>query len=1045
MPHDYEFLPALIVRTPARAFDSTYDEATLRQQVQDAAFAEALLLASPDLHRESRKLLDQPADADPRKTARLFSSLGRYYGRMSSRPTPFALFAGCGVVRWGAQSRVPRRPADARRHTRLDMHYLCALARHLAAHPALREQLRYTPNSSLYRIGEEFRYIESHPDGDGNGHQISSVAASEALVQALEQASDGATRAALAAGLTSYDDADPAEVLAFVDELIEAQLLVSELEPAVTGPEFMDHVLAVLTRLQAQGAGPEVAAIGQTLRRVGEALAELDRPGADNTPADYEHVAELLRPLGVPLEANKLFQTDLSFRAEDAMLSTELQAPLLEALQVLTYLARPARNARLEQFRQQFQARYEEQEVPLLEALDNESGLGYADYGKNSYSALIHGLTWTAPASDRRSISQDEVQRYLYEKLRAADRNGDYGIELSLEELRGFRPVAGPLPPSVAVLFRVVGAGQLLLDSVGGSSAANLLGRFAHAEPAIGQVLDELTALEQARNPGVRLAEICHLPAGRIGNILQRPSLRALEIPYLAQSLLPAGQQVPPQDLYLSVRQGQLVLRSRRLNAVIVPRLSSAHNYTAQALPVYQFLCDLQTQNQQAQLNFSWDAISFYTKFLPRLSTGRVVLQPASWQLAAEDFQPLLTADDWPAAFRAFRTHWRLPARFTLADGDNELLVDADNLFTVRIWLDTIRNRPSIKLKEFLFDPEHSPVTDAAGRGYVNQFVAALLRREPAHPLAPVPARVPAAVQRTFTLGSEWLYAKLYCGPKVADRVLAEAVKPLTDALLADGLIDRWFFIRYADPDAHLRLRLHLPDTGRIGAVVQRLGEALAPLVQARYVWKTQTDTYRRELERYGAPTIGLAEALFCADSAAAAQLIEQYQALPAPDGDVYWLSGLRFIDDLLDAVAYDTARKHQLLQRLRDAFALEFGADKALRLQLDHKYREHRRAIEQVLQPGPAADLGLPVALPRYHREPQVQAVAQELLRRQAEGSLVPGLDQLLGSYVHMLLNRLMAVQPRLHELVIYDFLARYYQARLARARKQELTSCLP
>ncbi|MDQ2770681.1 MAG: lantibiotic dehydratase [Bacteroidota bacterium] len=1026
------------MRTPTLAFDSTYNEAALRQHIQDPAFAEALFLASPELHGESHKVQHtQPKSAaEAKKQDRLYRSLGRYYGRMSSRCTPFALFAGCSVVRWGAQSLLQRDSGSRRRHTRLDMHYLCALARHLANWSVLRERLRYFPNSSLYRIGDEFRYVESQADAE---HQISSAAYSEPLAQILTFARAGAGRAALA-GVVAEATVTVDEALAFVDELIEAQLLVSELEPTVTGAEFLSHLLGVLARLQAEQPCEELAGVLGVLRQVEQALLALDRPDSFNLRDAYAQIGQLLAPLGAPVEASKLFQTDLIFRLPEATLAQAWQAPLLEAVEVLTYLATPSHNERLERFKQSFYARYEEQEVPLLEALDAESGIGYANYGSNTYLSLVHNLTLSGQAATKRSISQDDVQHFLYQKLRAADRHGDYNIELSLEELRHFQPVAGVLPPSVSVLFRVLDEQQLVLDSVGGSSATSLLGRFAHAEPDIEELVRALAEQEQERNPGVQFAEISHLPASRIGNILLRPNFRRYEIPFLAQSSLPTEQQLPPQDLFLAVRQGQLVLRSRRLNQLVMPRLSSAHNYTTNALPVYQFLCDLQTQGLQGQLNFRWESISFYTKFLPRLTCGKVILQPASWQLPAEDFQCLLAPQDWETAFAAFRARWRLPARFTLADGDNELLVDAANPFTVRIWLDAIRSRSTIRLKEFLFDAARSPVRDAAGRGYVSQFVASLLRREATYAAFPaLPPKQPASagVQREFTLGSEWLYTKIYCGPRVADRVLVAAVKPLTDALRTEGLIDQWFFVRYADPDPHLRVRLHLPDVARVGQVVQRLSEVLTPLVSEGYIWKTQTDTYRRELERYGAATIEQAEALFCADSEHAVQLLGQ--TLDRPEAsDVYWLGGLHFLDELLTAFAYSTTAKSQLLRRLKDAFAHEFN-DKSLKRQLDKKYREHRAAIEQVLQPG--ADLGLPVPLPAYHQGAVVRRVARQLLQLHAQQQLQPGLDQLLSSYIHMLLNRLIAEQPRLHELVIYDFLYRHYQSQLARVP----TSCSP
>jgi hypothetical protein len=45
--------------------------------------------------------------------------------------------------------------------------------------------------------------------------------------------------------------------------------------------------------------------------------------------------------------------------------------------------------------------------------------------------------------------------------------------------------------------------------------------------------------------------------------------------------------------------------------------------------------------------------------------------------------------------------------------------------------------------------------------------------------------------------------------------------------------------------------------------------------------------------------------------------------------------------------------------------------------------------------------------------------------------------MDQLVESHVHMHLNRLLRSEQRKHELLIYDFLARAYVQRLARASR--------
>ena len=71
----------------------------------------------------------------------------------------------------------------------------------------------------------------------------------------------------------------------------------------------------------------------------------------------------------------------------------------------------------------------------------------------------------------------------------------------------------------------------------------------------------------------------------------------------------------------------------------------------------------------------------------------------------------------------------------------------------------------------------------------------------------PPSSLIPHPFSRRFPPGSEWLYAKLYTGIATADDVLLEVIAPLTQEALRRGAADKWFFIRYADPQWHLRLR----------------------------------------------------------------------------------------------------------------------------------------------------------------------------------------------------------------------------------------------
>ena len=116
-------------------------------------------------------------------------------------------------------------------------------------------------------------------------------------------------------------------------------------------------------------------------------------------------------------------------------------------------------------------------------------------------------------------------------------------------------------------------------------------------------------------------------------------------------------------------------------------------------------------------------------------------------------------------------------------------------------------------------------------------------------------------IDRYFIPGSEWLFLKIYTGSKSADTILSEDIRILTKYLLEQTYIDSFFFIRYADPNFHIRLRLHIPKP-EIGysPIMCTIHNAFRPLMAKGLIFSVVCDTYMRELERYGEQTISSVE-----------------------------------------------------------------------------------------------------------------------------------------------------------------------------------------
>jgi lantibiotic biosynthesis protein len=1015
----YSFHPKLMLRTPAYAYDARPSGDVLPLLLKDSYFAEAVYLASPVLYNEYLKLRTGEPVAEKEKQ-KIETALIKYYQRMSSRCTPFGLFSGCNLATWQeGDTHVVIDEENTARHTRLDMHYLCALSQKLAALPVIRERLTYYPNNSYYKTGDEIRYVEYKYMNGRRQHHISAVAASDYLENLMEKAIPGIGFTEMKI-LLMAEDVTEEEAVEFILELLDCQLLTSELDTAITGPEFIYQVLQKLEKIN-KPADEQITGIIDLLHRVDAAIQEADRqPGTE--AAVYKKIMQMVEPLEVVFEENKLFQTDLIKKAKKAHVSSALQNELMEALELLNRLFAVKGNSQLEAFAKKFYDRYEDKEMPLLQILDSETGIGYPENSGRNPSPLTDELPLPGGVQTRSDLRWDSSQAWLLKKFNEALSENAYEVLLDTKDLGAADWT--DLPPSLSIMFRLLDNDRVLLEGASGSSAAALLGRFAHADEEICKLVCDITEKEQEINPDVVLAEIIHLPEGRIGNILLHPVFRPYEIPYLAQSSVPVSHQVDLRDLFVSVRGQQIILRSKSLNKEIIPRLSSAHNFSFNALPVYQFLCDLQTQGLRGGLGFNWGSLSGYYFFLPRVRYKNIVLHEATWQLNKEQIELLIK--ELSEGKTDLIKKWHMPDTVVLADSDNELLVQLDVPLSVAAFIKTIKNRGQIVLKEF---PGGAPGITGSRNGklYMNQFVAPIIKNEAVYKVAPANTKATDATERSFAPGSTWLYFKIYCGVSASEKLLEQQLYPVIQQLKDAGHIIKWFYIRYNDPHFHLRLRFLLPDTENNGKALTGVSRVLGEALQDHRVWKLQTDTYQRELERYGFELTPDAETLFCIDSELKISFLSQTEGDARED--LRWLWGMKNIDWMLDGFELTRDEKESLLQATKESFTKEFGFGKPSLQAINKKYAANRKAIVQVMNTSVHSSETEAVEIPTdmfgVHEKALRETAAR--IREKRLGGL-PDLQSLLQSYMHMCLNRLFLSEPRLQEAVLYDFLYKYY-----------------
>ncbi len=976
----------------------------------------ALSVASPDLLDAARDRGDDPG---------VEAALVRYLSRMASRPTPFGLFAACGVGQVADRTfiSVPN-PVSWRRHTRLDGDYLDRVVTTRAS--ALRPRMTFRPNDSLYAIAGRRRYVQTRLDGLERTHHLAEVPDTAHLTRALTAAEPGATPALIAAAVASAG-VDPQRAAAYVDELIDAQVLRPTLGVTITGQGPLDALLAGLGDLGDTGT---VA----VLDAVRDELAAIDAPGGGAGLERQQRVARMLAELAVPEGRARLVQVDCTIPPCDATLARNTVDDVVRAVELLRRIAPAPEPTDLDFFRDAFTERYGEREVPLLEALDDDLGAGYGSGRRGGDPApLLQGLA--RPVRDRQ-VTIGRREDRLLEILHRSWATGAREVTLTRDDITALaRDEAAELPGALgamATIARTNDGLRVVVSQAGGPSGVTLLGRFCHADPVLDAHVRAHLRAEEALDPDAIHAEIVHLPSGLMANVLVRPVLREWELEWLGRSGAPIGRRLSVADLVVSIRNGRFVLRSQRLERRVVPRLTSAHNWRRRSPAVYRFLSAVQSEGTLAGVSWTW-APFIGLPFTPRVRWGGIVLALAAWSVTSSELHALDEGDAvmrWQAV-QTWRDRRGLPRWVCLVDGDNKLAIDLDNALSVDAFVRTTRSRDQALLKELYPTPDDLIAEGQDGKRVVELVIPLVRTTQPSSTRRPRGAAPVANVGRTFPPGSEWTYLKLYTGTATADSLLRESIGPLARHLLGSGAADRWFFIRFADPRFHVRVRFH----GDPKALAEPVEAVAADALDRGLAYDAQLGTYEREVERYGGPDgLDVAERIFHADSDAVIDLLAMFAR--GEQGLVErWRLGLFGADALLRDLGLDLNARAEFARRHHRAFEQEFAADARLRQAVAARVRTERDPCDALLSATSHTDHPLAPGIGVIEqRSRRIEPLASELATLHADGRLHDASAVLAESFVHMWLDRLHRSENRFHEYVTYALLARVLQARTKR-----------
>lgn len=714
----YQAFDKFVLRTPFFPCD-ILDELSLDTITKHPQFRESIFLASPLLYEEMLKMHDK----ETKKKEKVAFALYRYAERMSFRCTPLGLFAGLSIGNIGNQTTIIL--GKNRRIAKLDMQFLYTLAKKVEKISGLENKLKYYANTTLYRIGGVYRYVESVERDFKPDYQISSLKPSSLLAHILERAKSGIRLDEILDYLLKQDITRQ-DALAYIESLKESDVLVSELMPRLIDDDYLKRMINVLKNSSyAANMVNDVALLERWLKK-------LDRDTPDNMLV-YQSIIQKINKMEIPYETNRLFHVVMTKELENPTLGHKIVDSLKSAIRLLYKINLDYKNENLERFKKNFYRRYEDRMVKMTEALDPIAGLGYpVERRAPEKTDLIYDIL-LPPLAEKNEYGRNEkfYSRLLHRMIDAQKKGNSY-IELRDEDIpdlnKGDEDV-DKMPETLYSLFNLLKSkkGDFTINLRGfyGMSAANIITRFFYAQPEIANLIKEIVGKEAELMPDKIVAEIVHLPNPAIGNVTVRPAMRSFIIPYMANPVSDKQGVINISDLFVFMKKGTLHLWSEKHHKIIIPRLTNTHNYNESAMPIYRFLSDMQYEGKIGNLTFNWGSLMDKFKFFPRLIYKDVILSPAIWKFSLEELQEslLLKKEIKREEIKKWRDKYAIPPKVLFSDFDQELLVNWENKMSIRSIIPVIKQRRNIIFKEFLSDAESLLVKDRDRRSYTHECV----------------------------------------------------------------------------------------------------------------------------------------------------------------------------------------------------------------------------------------------------------------------------------------------------------------------------------
>jgi len=1016
------FVPSgsFMIRTPLLPFENFFQlsskqnlDKILLSYLENPLIIEAISIASPNLI----KALDKHSTSNSeRKKEQALMSLLRYLLRMSTRATPFGLFACVGKGELGEHTNLSVNEIDLiKKRARPDMAWLNSVIEEAEQNRKLIQRCHIVLNPLCHCFGN--RLVLDYKTSDLSGHKSVSVRRS-ILTDFITNGSKTPIMYTHLEEETiqNFPHLDSDKIKNLVWSLFSQKFLISELSPSLLSSDPFGRFLEHLEKHRDIYSGlPALVEIQSLIRQYNQG-----KPGANG---------ELLEQLHEQAQAIKTSTYSIQVDAANIsqnVLNKAIAYELAEAVEIMWRLFSCQKESNyLDKIHLDFLEKYGTKQLVSIEDLADEcKGLGL----RNS-------------KFDNPGLEQSQKNKKLNEWNSYLQRQFIHAVSHQQEidvsedvwdylEKKEISPLEAPL--SFDIYCELFASSQQSLDegnflisigsNMGSGQGGSTFGRFLdilQAKPLI----EDIFAKEQALDPHTCFVESTFLPESpRTANVAIHDNLReyALHLHYPENR----HQYLPVDDLYIGATTERLFLVSKTLQKEVNVTATNVLNSNL-GPSILRFLRDLSKQKFRPLKPFDWGDL-MDLPYLPRVRYKRTILSPAKWILTQSTLEINKNQNPISESKNAL-IQWiekaKLPRYVYLTFFDNRILLDLQNDTHQDELILELKKHDQIILTE-LVDLENCRWIKNDAGSYFCEFVIPYVRNSKYVQTLKTDFasnfKFPDFAIHFKLPGSNWLYVKIFLAHEAEEEFLTTHLYSFAQEILSKGLADFWYYIRYVENGKH-QVRLRFKGTAEIlnAQVLPLIHLWSYPLIQSQQFRTIELCCYEREINRYGGvDAIDEAEEFFQMDS------ITQISLLMGLSNDtiklpIHALAALGIID-LLVNLDLDLASQLSTLEAIIFDKKLLGGFR-----EWSHPLTSIAHLIMERTPPSEkhSEEVFFILTSLRY-RQSALQDYAKKIQSVQRQDQLSCSLNSIYHSLIHMSCNRLMGVNAeKENKAIVYAY----------------------